>query len=143
ELPAYRADELWQIDVGAKICNPTRAALNVPLEVRANFESIDEQGAIHRYRSPWIPTSMIAGPKGGHFHLALPFMPSMLPGKLNDITLSMNDGGVAAGRDLMAVNNPSKFSHPASTISGDNVDTISIEILPLRANPIGPGYELF
>jgi hypothetical protein len=133
----------YLIAVTAKLSSKDNEAKNIPVSFTAVFESVDDSGKTHRYRSPWVPTSIVAAPGVNHIRFSYPFSPGALPGQLTNVKLQCGSGGVAGGTDYFAVNGSAKTHTRGGELNnGNNLDSLSIELLKLQSNPIGYGYEV-
>jgi 4-amino-4-deoxy-L-arabinose transferase-like glycosyltransferase len=115
---------------------------NLPVAISAVFESTDKSGRKHRYRSPWVPTSLIASPGKNQYRFSLPFNPTSLPGRLESINVQCTPGGVASGSDYFGVKGPRQSRIQSGTIDIQKLESLTIDVYKLKSNPIGYGYEV-
>lgn len=143
QIPACDANTLWLASVRGKVSSTKPTAENLPISFAAIFESIDTQGMRHRYRSPWVPTSVVSNTGTSEFQFAFPFQPSGLPGKLTSISIEPRAGGPAARNDFLSVHNRFKTRISAGELEkGHRIDSLKLELHNLPANPIGFGHEV-
>ena len=129
--------------VTAKISSTDTELRNLPITFSAMFESTDQAGRKHRYRSPWVPTSIITSPGPNVYHFSLPFVAAALPGRLDTITVQCTPGGVSSGTDFFGVNGPTKNRIKSGVLgTKQKLDSLSLEVYNLQSNPIGYGYEV-
>ncbi len=129
--------------VTAKITSKETEAKNLPVAFSATFQSTDESGRQHRYRSPWVPTSVVTSPGSNTYSFSLPFNKAALPGRLDSITVQCTPGGVASGTDFFGVNGPTRSRIPSGTLDEKHhLDSLTLNVFSIKSNPIGYGYEV-
>jgi len=143
QIPVSTPDSVWLATVKGQITSTKQAAENIPVLFSAMFESIDDSGIHYRYRSPWVPTSVVSHLGTTSFQFAFPFQPGGLPGKLTSIAVEAKSGGPASRNDFLSVNNQSRTRiAPGSLGAGHQIDSINLELHNLPSNPIGYGHEV-
>lgn len=142
--PALTESDLRIASVTGALNSTDTEEKNIPLNFSGIMESTDEQGKVHRYRTPWVPTSLVSTPGSNEFRFAFPYTTRALPGTAGNITVKCQPGGVAAGTDFFAVNGNSA-DLIKSGILGDKhvIQSLRVETFQLKSNPIGYGYEVF
>jgi 4-amino-4-deoxy-L-arabinose transferase-like glycosyltransferase len=142
QLSAKDRNSLWLISVNGKFVSDKSSTENIPVSFSAIIESVDK-GVRHRYRSPWVPTSMVSPAGTSNFQFAFPFQPSALPGKLTNVSIESHSGGPASKKEYFSVNNQSTTRPPAGSLGASHrVEALKLEINNLPSNPIGIGYEV-
>ena len=107
------------------------------------FESHDAQGVRYRYRSPWVPTSVVSQAGTTSFEFAAPFQPVALPGTLTSISVEPTAGGPAAHNDFLSVHNQARTGLPAGALGVDHrIELLELRLQDLQSNPIGNGHEV-
>ncbi len=143
QLSATDQDSLWLISVNGKFVSDKSSTENIPVSFSAIIESVDK-GVRHRYRSPWVPTSMVSPVGTSNFQFAFPFHSAALPGKLTTVSIESQSGGPASKKEYFSVNNQSTNRPPAGALGDSHrVEALKLEIKKLPSNPIGIGYEVF
>ncbi len=129
--------------VTAQVSSTESEPKNLPVSFSAVFESTDEAGHRHRYRSPWVPTSLVTSPGANTYQFALPFSAAALPGRLDTVTVQCLPGGVSAGTDFFGVNGPTRNRISSGSLeSKHKLDSLSLDLIEIQSNPIGYGYEV-
>jgi len=129
--------------VTAKITSKENEAKNLPVAFSATFQSTDESGRQHRYRSPWVPTSLVTSPGSNTYSFSMPFDRAALPGHLDSITVQCTPGGVASGTDFFGVNGPTRSRIQSGALDEKhNLDSLTLSVFSIKSNPIGYGYEV-
>lgn len=142
-VPTYNQDSVWIASIRGRLNSIDETTVNVPLSFVVVFESIDKNGARHRYRAPWVPASMALRPGSNQFRFALPFQPDALPGKLHSLSVECRAGEVAGSSDFFAVHGPaSSHIKPAKLDDNHVVDSLTLDLYALPVSPIANGYEV-
>ena len=142
QLSATDPNSLWLISVNGKFVSDKSSTENIPVSFAAIIESVDK-GVRHRYRSPWVPVSMVSPAGTSNFQFAFPFQPSALPGKLKSISIESHSDGPASKKEYFSVNNQSTVRPPAGALGASHrIEAMKLEIHNLPSNPIGFGHEV-
>lgn len=143
QIPDYDANTLWLASVKGQISSAKAGAENVPISFSMVFESYDAQGVRYRYRSPWVPSSVVSQAGTTSFEFALPFQPAALPGKLTSVSIEPAAGGPAAHNDFLSVHNQTRTRLPAGSLGVDHrIESLELRLRDLQSNPIGYGHEV-
>ncbi len=143
EIPPYDTNTLWLASVKGKISSSKTGAENIPISFSMIFESHDAQGVRYRYRSPWVPTSVVSQAGTTSFEFAAPFQPVALPGTLTSISVEPTAGGPAEHNNFLSVHNQARTGLPAGAIGVDHrIELLELRLQDLQSNPIGNGHEV-
>ncbi len=143
-VPQYSQESTWLVSIESNLTTRNSPPRNVPIVAMAAIDSTDAQGRIHRYRSPWTPSSIVSPVGSGAVKFAFPFQPSALPGQISCVSFEFKKGGVASGREHFSVNGPKAGKLQPGSLDRDVIikETV-LSICELPSNPIGQGYEVF
>jgi len=143
QLPIGTPNDVWLASVNLQLDSLEKESRNIPVSFNAVFESVDKNGVAHRYRTPWTPTSIVSSPGNNHLRFAFPIQPSALEGSLNRVSIECSPGGVANSNDYFGVNGIAKSRVQRGALDRNHkIESMSLELYDLPANPIGSGYEV-
>ena len=127
-FPEFRHDSLWAVDVALEIegsgSDRPEPAATLPVEVRVVAASMTDNGKLVKYSSPWVPSKVNQTRRSRNVRFAVPFAPSILPGRLESIRVSARTAEA-----------PVSGSQP--------IKSISASLLEIPNSPIGLGAEVF
>ncbi|MBX9692910.1 MAG: glycosyltransferase family 39 protein [Cyanobacteria bacterium] len=112
-----------QVDQSSRSAVPCHDAL--PIVVRLEVRSKDEQGKEHVYNSPWIPDKLEVVSGRNQFSFSAPFAPVALPGKLQSV--------------LVRLKSDQKFSLRNERASATS---LSLDVFSLPNIPTSYGFEV-